>query len=271
MKRVIAHEALFWPTGAPVQDSGEVRWPRLASELASTPYNDASRTPEKPLRPTALGVSYGRAQHALELSRAVEALAKLNPRQRRVIATHAWLADIRNAALSDESGSAARGRTRIGLRLMDIEALATVLADAMRWDAPGRRAMAPGAVVADALLRQLAALDTRDRRRLALHALFSELLPAGLGAAAADTVVRAARLDREVPETWVEMLRFVRRLAAATVSRDVLGERAEFPALDTRIVPMEPEVAARQWLERLRALGVDVETGGAGMPPGEKE
>ena len=108
------------------------------------------------------------------------------------------------------------------------------------------------------LLVYLAGLDAADRNRLALHALFSELLPSGLGPMAADAVLRAAGLDGEVPEAWIEILRLIRRMADETARKDLPGgariERTGFPALDMKIQPLGEEAAARSWLERRRVL-----------------
>ena len=65
-------------------------------------------------------------------------------------------------------------------------------------------------------------------------------------------------LDRGAPETWVDILRFARRMAKAAVHRDLQGpaldERSAFPAIGKRIQSLEPGEAARRWLARYRAL-----------------
>ena len=262
MNRVPVHEALFWPGRAPVSDAGAVDWRRLAWGLAQARYRGAASGPGAARKPG--GAIYSRAQHAVELSHAVDALAGLGRRRRRVIDTHVWLAGLREAALADEPGpAAADARTRLALRVVDVGAWAAVLAPAMRGDEDRGTGPVPGA--AQGRLRRLAELDPAERRGLALHALFSELLPAGLGVAAADTVLRAAGLDGEIPGAWVEILRFVRRMGLETVRRDVPGasdgERTGFPALDARIAPRRPEAAGKLWLERFRALnGPDKKT-----------
>ena len=63
---------------------------------------------------------------------------------------------------------------------------------------------------------------------------------------------------REAPESWVQILRFVRRMADAAVRRDLqgptFGEESAFPAIKKRIELLEPDKAAQRWLARYRAL-----------------
>ena len=296
MSAVPVHQALFWPGNAPVSRSGEVDYEALAKGLALSEYwaplhgrFPAFRTrdrfgPRAVRRHAAvrqLRQNYSRAQHAVVASRAVETLATLDVTRRRAIAMHAWLAELRDDELSEApEGGAAGGKNRLALRFMEMEALAGVLARTVRWPHPPGQACAdasranaaganpPGATlsgltVADAvdvddLLAYLAGLDAGDRNRLGLHALFSELLPSGLGPMAADAVLRAAGLDGEVPEAWVEILRLIRRMADETARRDVRSgapiERTGFPALDMKIEPLGEDAAARSWLERRRVL-----------------
>ena len=65
-------------------------------------------------------------------------------------------------------------------------------------------------------------------------------------------------LRREAPESWVHILRFVRRMADAAVRRDLqgptFGEESSFLAIKKRIEPLEPDRAAQRWLARYRAL-----------------
>ena len=284
MSAVPVYQALFWPGGSPVSGAGEVDFEALARSLARSDYwaplhgrfgprrhcalreQSALREPPAARQHLGLRKRYSRAQHAVIASRAVETLAVLKMPQRRVLAMHVWLAELREAELCEvAAGRAAGGKNRLALRYMEIEALADVLARTVRWNGPpdGRGASLSGAAVTGAaevegLLLQLAGLDVTDRNRLALHALFSELLPSGLGPMAADAVLRAAGLDGEVPEAWVEILRFIRSVADETARRDLPRgariERTGFPALDAKIEPLGEDAAARLWLERHRVL-----------------
>lgn len=280
MNAVPIHQALFWPADSPVSRSGEVDFTRLAEGLAGAEFrgvrggafgrhvhSTARRGPAP--RTGGRRRGYSCAQHAVVISRAVDTLAVLKLPQRRALAMHVWLAEVREAELNGRPRDAAMGaRKRLGLRFMEMEALADVLARTLPWD--GRRgngaAPASRALIVDRLLVHLAGLETAERNRLALHALFSELLPAGLCIGVADAALRAAGLDGEAPECWVEILRLVRRMAEETVRRDVRTgaciERTGFPALVARIEPMAPEAAARLWLERYRVLGDGAAAGG---------
>ena len=284
MSAVPVYQALFWPGDSPVSGTGEVDFQALAGSLARSDYwaplhgrfgprrhcalrgQSALREQSAVRQHLAVRKHYSRAQHAVVLSRAVETLAVLKMPQRRVLAMHVWLAELRGAELSDApEGGAAGGKTRFALRFMELEALADVLARTVRWRRPPDRsgaslsgAVVTGAMEVDGLLLQLAEFDVADRNRLALHALFSELLPSGLGTMAADAVLRAAGLAGDVPEAWVEMLRFIRRMADETARRDLPRgariERTGFPALGMKIQPLDEDAAARLWLERHRVL-----------------
>ena len=284
MSAVPVYQALFWPGDSPVSHSGEVDFEALARSLARSDYWAPLHGRFGPRRHSGLGEPsgasdrsavrqhigvrklYSRAQHAVVLSRAVETLAVLKMPQRRVLAMHVWLAELRGAELSERpEGGSASGKNRLALRFMELEALADVLARTVRWNGPqdGRDAPLSGAAVTgaaevDGLLLKLAGLDVADRNRIALHALFSELLPSGLGPVAADAVLRAAGLAGDVPDAWVEMLRFIRRMADETARRDMPRgariERTGFPALDVKIQPLGEDAAQRQWLERHRVL-----------------
>ena len=104
----------------------------------------------------------------------------------------------------------------------------------------------------------LAAWVRTYRRRLSLYALLAETVLAGLGTAVAEAALKAAGLSREAPESWVHILRFVRRMADAAVRRDLqgpaFGEETAFPAVRKRIDLLEPDKAAQRWLARYRAL-----------------
>jgi len=238
-------QALFWRADSPLDPSGEVCFETLAAGLARSPYD--GRHP-----------FYSRAQHAVIVSEAVERLGRLNSIERRMLAMHAWLAD---ASVHWVNGADPKnGKRRAVLRTADVEALADVLAGTYRWSAPpGGVVDAPaGAVAVAGVLARLAELGAEDRRRLALYGLVTETAVAGLGTDAAEAALRAAGLDPWAPKAWGECLRFVRRMAAATVRRDCRTgaglDREAFPALKQRIEPVAAKPAARRWLQRYRTL-----------------
>ena len=206
-------QVLSWGEESPLLRSGEVDIDVLARGLARAEF-PAGRRPQP----------YTHAQHALVVSEAVDTLARLRLTERRVLAVHAWLAQIRNSELKDRQ-SAGSGKKNLALRTMDIEALADVLARTNRWNDPQSRSggVAPGAVAFDECLKSLCGLDAHERRRLSLYALLAETVFAGLGTAVAEAALEAAGLAREVPEIWVRILRLVRRMAEAAVRRDLPG------------------------------------------------
>ena len=273
MNAVPVHQALFWPGEPPASPCGEADLGALAAGLARADYRAVPRGPLRARERTptvdasglrrqfALRQQYSCAQHAVVVSRAVERLAVLNLRERRVLAMHAWLAEVREAELTGPEGGSPNGaRKRLALRFMELEALADVLACTMHWDGRGGHGARPGkgAQDVDRILAGLSRMAVPERNRLALYALFSELVPAGLGPWAADAALRAAGLAPEAPVAWVEILRFVRRMADETVRRDApRGPAVEctgFPALAVKIEAVAPEAAARVWLERCRTL-----------------
>ena len=266
MSAVPVHQALYWPGESPVSGTGTVDLERLAQGLAHSDYRGAPRAR-----------CYSRAQHAVLVSRAVDTLAVLNMPRRRVLAMHAWLAQLRASELKTRCREADTGSSRpggglhpagelhparglAGLRCVDLAGLADVLVGTNRWDglAGHGSELPPCAAVFDNLLMRLAALDAVDRNRVARHALFSELVPAGLGTGVLESVLRHTGLEPEVSHTWVRVLRFVRRMAEETVRRDVPGgpchARTGFPALAMKIEPMTAAAAARLWLERYQQL-----------------
>ena len=247
MRAVPVLQALSWGGESPLLPSGEVDIKALAHGLAGSDYPGGRR--RQP---------YTRAQHALVVSEAVGALASLRLPERRVLAMHVWLADVRDAELREKK-RAGEGRKRLALRTIDLEALADVLAHTSRWD----DSVAPAAAAFDESLRSLGALDAENRSRLALYGLLAETVLAGLGTAVAEAALKDAGLAREVPEWWVEALRFVRRMADAAVRRDLqgpaLGEETAFPGIKKRIEPLEPGEAAKRWLARYRALTATTE------------
>ena len=110
----------------------------------------------------------------------------------------------------------------------------------------------------DGSLQSLGDLDAENRRRLSLYALLTETVLAGLGTPVAEAALKAAGLTREAPASWVHMLRLVRRVADAAVSRDLPGrareELSRFPAIGNKIVALGPGQAAQRWLARYRSL-----------------
>ena len=269
MNTVPVHQALFWPGESPVSVRGEANLPAVARGLANADYRGVRRGPfrareRQPVAGCKLVAGrkpYSCAQHAVLVSCAVETLAVLNMRDRRVLAMHAWLAGVREAELSAGADGEPNGaRKRLALRFMELDALADVLACTMHWDGRSGLGASPaqGARDVDRRLALLSRMAVPERNRLALHALFSELVPAGLGPWAADAALGAAGLAREAPMAWVDILRFVRRMADETVRRDLprgpAVERTGFPALAVKIEAMAPEAASRLWLERCRTL-----------------
>ena len=238
-------EALLWPGDSPVDASGAVCFETLAAGMGRVRYEGR-------------GAFYSRAQHAVIVSEAVEALARLDLIKRRVLAMHAWLADVRASCVNGTEQRS--GKRRAVLCTDDVEGLADVLTCTYRWTwSPQRAANAPaGAVAFHETLVRLAELGKGDRGRLALYGLLTETVAAGLGTGTAEAALRAAGLDPLAPKAWGEGLRFVRRMAAATVTRDCRSgagiDRRAFPALDKRIEPLAAEPAARRWLERYRVL-----------------
>ena len=239
-------QALSWGAESPLLPSGEVDVEALAQGLARAEYPGGRRP--KP---------YTRAQHAVVVSEAIDTLAGLSVPERRVLAMHAWLAEIRRSELRERERRG-DGKKRVALRTMDIEGLADVFARTSRWDAGPCRGggMAPGVVAFDESLKLLSDLNRDDRRRLALYGLLAETVLAGLGTVVAEAVLESAGLAREAPQPWVETLQFVRRMAGAAVRRDLVGagEETAFLAVKQRIEPLRPEQAAQGWLARYRVL-----------------
>ena len=120
-------QALSWGEESPLLRSGEVDIDVLARGLARAEF-PVGRRPQP----------FTHAQHALVVSEAVDTLARLRLTERRVLAVHAWLAQIRNSELKDRQ-RAGSGKKNLALRTMDIEALADVLARSNRWNDPQSR------------------------------------------------------------------------------------------------------------------------------------
>ena len=272
MSTVSVYEALFWHGDSPLDTSGEVDFEALANGLALTDHRverhgrfDARlrlapgdpNAPRERLAPgnrLAVRKHYTRAQHAVVVSEAVDSVAGLETRARRVLATHLCLAAARDEGLAP--GNETSGQTKVKWQLMDLEAFAEAMAHTNWWE--GGEVPVPGAAAVDGLLVRFGGLGGEDRRTLALHALLSETVPAGLGTAVAEAVLARAGLDSRVPSAWVWILRLIRRMADAAVRRDLPGAgpvgESSFPALKRRIGPMDSAAAARLWLARYEAL-----------------
>ncbi len=271
MNGVRVARRLFWRGAAPLLPSGAVDTEALARALARAHYGSTRRF-------------YSRAQHAVVVSRGLEGVAELNDAERHVVAMQAWLADIRATWLNDEGPKRLGGLGKTALRTLDVETLAGVFASVCRWGAAHgsaahskpslgnaahgesayedvARAFAAsdlpprGAVQFEARLRRLAELGAEARRRLALYALLGEAITAGLGVDEGEAVLAGAGLGPRIPEGWADSLGLVWRMADTAVRRDLGGaERPAFPALKDRIQPLEPEAAARCWVDRYRTL-----------------
>ena len=179
---------------------------------------------------------------------------------------------------------------------VDFEALAHVLANTCRRGGRLRRfhSLAAHAVVVSEAVEAVSGHGAGDNREAALRALLADASVAWLGAEAAGSQREAERLkrlretvDRTVREAAglhgepsaeeAELLRFVARMAEAAEARDMPGARdgaapaVSFPPLPGRIRAVEPDRAARLWLDRLRDLKGAPDTGrsGATRSPGE--
>ena len=265
MTGVPVHEALFWRGDSPVETSGEVDFGSLARGLALAEHRVEPRGRFDPLRQLESDdpsdprrrferKRYTRAQHAVVVSEGVDGVAGLKVEPRRVLATHVCLAAVRDERLAP--GSKTEGRTKIRWRTADLELQAEAMSHTHTWR--GGEGPVPGAAAVDGLLESLGKLAEDDRRQLALHALLSETVPAGLGTAVAEAALDRAGLESRVPAAWVRILRLIRRMADAAVRRDIPGAgppgRGSFPALVRTIGPMDPAAAARLWLARYEAL-----------------
>ena len=176
---------------------------------------------------------------------------------------------------------------------VDFEALAYVLANTCRRGGRLRRfhSLAVHAVLMSEAIEDLGEPGAEDAREAALHALLAGSSAAWLGAepassqrgaerlqrvrAAVDRTVReSAGLDPEPSPEQAELLRFVVRMAEASEDRDLPGARdgegpaVVFPPLKRRIRTVEPERAARLWLERFRSLREALGLGRSGIAPG---
>ena len=170
---------------------------------------------------------------------------------------------------------------------VDFEALAHVLASTCRRGGRLRRfhSLAAHAVLMSEAIGNLGGPEAGDGRTMALHALLADAGVAWLGAEAAgtqrgterlkrlqETVDRAVReaagLHGELSPEEAELLRFVARMAEAAEDRDIPGARdgaapaVSFPPLPGRIRTVEPDRAARLWLDRLQDLMGSSSAGG---------
>lgn len=160
---------------------------------------------------------------------------------------------------------------------VDFEALARVLANTCRR--AGRLGRFHSLAAHGVLMsEEIEAFEgSGNRREAALHALLADAGVAWLGPEAAssrrgaerlkrlsgtiDRAVReAAGLDAEPSPEQAELLRFVARMAEAAEDRDLPAARdgavsaIAFPPLRRRIRTVDPDRAARLWLDRFRAL-----------------
>lgn len=182
-------------------------------------------------------------------------------------------------------------------KAVDFEALAHVLANTCRRGGRLRRfhSVAAHAVLVSEAVENLSGHGTGDNRDAALHALLADAGVAWLGPVGdaasqrgaerfkrlRETVGRAVReaagLHGEPSPAEAELLRFVGRMAEAAEDRDIPGARGgaapavSFPPLPGRIRTVEPDRAARLWLDRLRDLkgAPDKGRSGATLTPEE--
>ena len=177
---------------------------------------------------------------------------------------------------------------------VDFEALAYVLANTCRRNGRLRRfhSLAAHAVLMSEAIETLGGPGAGDNRAAALYALLADASVAWLGAEAAssqrgaerlgrlreavDRAVReAAGLDAEPSPEQAELLRFVVRMAEAAEDRDLPGARGgaasavAFPPLKSRIRTVEPERAAKLWLERFEKIRERPGVGGNTLSPAE--
>ncbi len=177
---------------------------------------------------------------------------------------------------------------------VDFEALAHVLANTCRRSGRLTRfhSLAAHAVLMSEAIETLGETGAGENRAAALYALLADASVAWLGSEAAmsqrgadrlgrlrETVERAVReaagLDGEPSPEQAELLRFVSRMAEAAENRDLPGagggaaSAVAFPPLKPRIRTVEPERAARLWLERFENLRERPGAGRSAAAPGE--
>ena len=167
---------------------------------------------------------------------------------------------------------------------VDFRALGHVLGNTCCWGGRTRRfySLAQHALTVCAAVRDLGGLGDEDRRRLGLHALLADAWRAWLadpeGAAASAkslekharerkalqrTVLEAAGVEPELPESWAQALGLTRRMAEAALVRDLAGAGMDrgarrggplFPPLRERTRPLRPDKAAERWIEQFNVL-----------------
>ena len=166
---------------------------------------------------------------------------------------------------------------------VDFEAVAHVLANTCCWGGKSRRfySLAQHAATVSAGVERLGGMNEVDLHELSLHALLDDAWRAWLPgqeaarpsgkpekkwrdiSAVQRTVLAAAGVNPELPESWSLALGLTRRMAEAAVCRDLSDAGIEFgtrdsgplfPPLRERVRPMAPDRAARRWLERFEAL-----------------
>ena len=172
---------------------------------------------------------------------------------------------------------------------IDFEALAHVLANTCLWGGRTTRyhSLAAHAVIVSEEVEALDGPAPEERRRLALYALLADAPAAwfgGLDPASKKAAERVSRLTKkigravreaaglapEMDEGDEELVRLIVRMTGAAERRDLgdAGIPAEagmaFPPLRRRIRPMDPDKAAKVWLERFRALSGPAATPGSG-------
>jgi len=161
--------------------------------------------------------------------------------------------------------------SELTVETVDFVGVAHVLANTCCW---GGRSLTFYSLAQRALtvckgVEQLGGLGGEDSQRLALHALLGDAWRAWVPGKQAErdavqgAVLKAAGLERDLPEQWDRALELTRLQAEAAERRDLAGAGTAsggqdggllFPPLKARIRPMRPDRAAAQWLERFEAL-----------------
>ena len=181
---------------------------------------------------------------------------------------------------------------------VDFEAVAHVLGNTCCWGGRTLRfhSLAQHAVTVCTAVQALGGMEDEDGRSLALHALLADAwrawLPEFAGADASAkalekharerdavqrAVLEAAGAPAELPQSWDRALELTRLRVEATLVRDLAGGDVDrgaqrggplFPPLKKRTSPVRPDVAAKRWLEALRAAESRAQESGAQAPGG---
>lgn len=181
---------------------------------------------------------------------------------------------------------------------VDFEAVAHVLGNTCSWGGrtPRFHSLAQHAVTVCTAAQALGGMDDEDGRSLVLHALLADAwrawLPEPGGAdgsakamdkhkrereAVQRAVLEAAGAPAVLPESWDRALELTRLRVEATLVRDLAGGDMDrgaqrggplFPPLKKRTSPMRPDVAAKRWIEALRAAEACAPESGAQAPGG---